>query len=85
MSSEGTETRERGKVKWFSASKGYGFIVPDGSEDGAGELFVHQTAIECDGFRTLEEGEEVSYVREKGPKGMQATRVQRVGERADGR
>ncbi|CAF1033878.1 unnamed protein product [Adineta steineri] len=68
----GDKPRQTGKVKWFNASKGYGFIIPDGSDD---ELFVHQTAIQMDGFRTLEEGQPVTFVIEQGPKGLQATDV----------
>ena len=54
----------KGKVKWFSNQKGYGFITP---EDGA-DVFVHHTAIQGDGYKTLEEGQEVEFEIEKGPK-----------------
>lgn len=59
-----------GKVKWFQDQKGYGFIVPD---DGSKELFVHHSAIKADGFKTLSEGQSVSYEvgqSDKGPKAL---------------
>jgi CspA family cold shock protein len=65
----------RGTVKWFSAEKGYGFITPD---DGTKDLFVHHTAIQADGFRTLNEGEKVEYDVTQGQKGPQATNVRKV-------
>ena len=61
-----------GVVKWFSADKGYGFITPD---DGGKDLFVHFNAIQGDGFRSLEEGQRVSFEATEGPKGPQATSV----------
>jgi CspA family cold shock protein len=64
----------RGKVKWFSNQKGYGFITP---ENGA-DVFVHFSAIQGDGYKSLEEGQEVEFEIEKGPKGDQATKVVRV-------
>jgi len=65
------EDRIIGTVKWFNASKGYGFIErPDGSD-----VFVHYTAIQSDGFRSLEEGQQVEFVVEEGPKGLQAAQV----------
>ena len=65
----------RGTVKWFSEGKGYGFLSPlVGGED----LFVHYTAIEGSGFRSLEEGERVSYEPTRGRKGEQAQNVRRV-------
>ena len=61
-----------GTVKWFSDQKGYGFITPD---DGDKDLFVHQSAIEADGFRSLAEGAKVSYEVVQGPKGPAAANV----------
>ena len=61
----------KGKVKWFSNQKGYGFITP---EDGA-DVFVHHTAIQGDGYKTLEEGQAVEFEIVNGPKGEQATNV----------
>jgi cold shock protein len=66
-----------GTVKWFNDQKGYGFIRPD---DGGKDIFVHHTAIQMKGFRTLTEGERVMYEVEDGPKGKQATNVQRATE-----
>ena len=63
--------RIQGTVKWFNASKGYGFIARDGGED----VFVHYSAVQADGYRTLEEGQLVEYSVERGPKGLQATNV----------
>lgn len=62
----------RGKVKWFNDQKGYGFITPD---DGGKDLFVHHTNIEKEGFRTLAEGEIVSFETEEGQKGPKAIKV----------
>lgn len=61
-----------GSVKWFNESKGYGFIAQDG--DGA-DVFVHFSAIQGDGFRTLAEGQKVTFDIENGPKGPQAANV----------
>lgn len=61
-----------GTVKWFSDQKGYGFITPD---DGGKDLFVHQSSIVADGFRSLSEGAQVSYETEQGPKGPSAANV----------
>jgi CspA family cold shock protein len=58
-------------VKWFNGSKGYGFISREGAED----VFVHYTAIQTEGFRTLDEGQRVEFSVEQGPKGLQATNV----------
>lgn len=66
--------KEQGTVKWFNAAKGYGFIQREGGED----VFVHYSAIRGDGFRTLEEGEKVSFEVRKGPKGLQADNVERA-------
>ncbi len=60
-----------GTVKWFNATKGFGFI---GREDGE-DVFVHYTAIRMDGYRTLEEGQKVEFSIEQGPKGLQAADV----------
>jgi len=61
----------KGKVKWFSNQKGYGFITLETGSD----VFVHHSAIEGDGFKTLEEGQEVECEIQKGPKGDQAVKV----------
>lgn len=63
-----------GRVKWFNDKKGFGFIQAD---DGQ-EVFVHFSAIEGQGFKSLSEGDKVSFEVEKGPKGPQATRVKRL-------
>ena len=60
-----------GTVKWFNATKGYGFIAQDGGED----VFVHFSAIQMEGYRKLKEGQEVGFSIEKGPKGLQAANV----------
>ena len=62
---------EQGKVKWFNAEKGFGFIERDGADD----VFVHFTAIQGDGFKSLEEGQEVSFEIEDGNRGPQAADV----------
>ncbi len=61
-----------GTVKWFNESKGFGFIAPS---DGSADVFVHFSAINADGFRTLAEGQSVNYEVEDGPKGPQAKQV----------
>ena len=61
-----------GTVKWFSDEKGFGFITPD---EGGKDLFVHHSAIQSSGFRTLAEGARVSYDAEQGPKGPAAVNV----------
>ncbi len=63
---------EQGTVKWFNDAKGYGFISRQNGED----VFVHFSAIQSDGFRSLKEGQAVQFMVEKGPKGLQATNVQ---------
>ncbi len=65
-----------GTVKWFNESKGFGFITPG---DGSADVFVHFSAIAGDGFKTLAEGQTVSYNVEDGPKGLQATQVSADG------
>ncbi|MFK8067938.1 MAG: cold-shock protein [Gammaproteobacteria bacterium] len=64
-----------GSVKWFNDSKGFGFISP---ADGSTDVFVHFSAIQGDGFKSLGEGDEVSYDVEDGPKGPQASNVTKV-------
>ncbi|KJJ98205.1 MULTISPECIES: cold-shock protein [Pseudomonas] len=64
--------RQNGTVKWFNETKGYGFITPESGPD----VFVHFRAIEGNGFKTLAEGQKVSFEVVQGQKGMQAERVQ---------
>ena len=64
----------RGKVKWFSNHKGYGFITPESGND----VFVHHSAIQGEGYKSLDEGQEVEFEITKGPKGEQATNVVKV-------
>ena len=66
----------RGTVKWFDPEKGYGFIT---REDGAGDVFVHYTAIQQEGFKTLREGEVVTFDIVEGPRGLQAANVMKEG------
>lgn len=66
----------KGKVKWFNESKGFGFIEQDDGKD----VFVHYSAIEGAGFRTLSEGEEVEFEVVDGPKGLQASKVNKVAQ-----
>jgi CspA family cold shock protein len=65
-----------GAVKWFSSEKGYGFITPD---DGSADVFVHFSAITGEGYRNLEEGQQVEYDVTSGQKGPQAANVKPVG------
>jgi CspA family cold shock protein len=66
--------RQTGTVKWFSDQKGYGFIARDGGED----VFVHHSAIDSSGFRTLTEGERVEFTIEQGQKGPAAANVRKI-------
>jgi CspA family cold shock protein len=61
-----------GTVKWFNDAKGFGFITQDG---GGEDVFCHHTAIQADGFRTLAEGQKVTFDVNRGPKGLQAANV----------
>ncbi|ACZ29144.1 MULTISPECIES: cold-shock protein [Xylanimonas] len=61
-----------GTVKWFNAEKGYGFIAP---EDGSQDVFAHYSAIQTNGYRTLEEGQRVEFDTAQGPKGLQAENI----------
>ncbi len=63
--------RIQGTVKWFNATKGYGFIAREGGED----VFVHHSAIQAEGYRSLNEGQKVEFTLERGPKGLQASNV----------
>ena len=65
------EVSTKGKVKWFDNKKGYGFITPEDGKD----VFVHHTAIQGDGYKTLQEGQDVEFDIVQGPKGEQAANV----------
>lgn len=65
----------KGIVKWFSNQKGYGFITPDG---GGKDVFVHHTAIQGEGYKTLDEGQSVDFEVTQGPKGEQAANVRKL-------
>lgn len=64
-----------GTVKWFNDAKGFGFITQD---EGGDDVFVHHTAIQMDGFKTLQEGQQVEFDVTKGPKGLSAVNVRAV-------
>lgn len=72
LSELGGVRKMQGKVKWFSAEKGYGFIE---REDGAGDVFVHYSAIVMEGFKTLNEGDHVEFEIVEGARGPQAANV----------
>ena len=65
----------KGTIKWFSDQKGYGFITPEG---GKKDVFVHYSALQGDGFKTLREGEQIEFDITDGPKGEQATNVRKL-------
>ncbi len=65
---------KKGTVKWFNGAKGYGFITTEEGQD----VFVHYNSILGDGYKSLNEGDEVQFEIEQGPKGLQATNVSRV-------
>ncbi len=66
--------KERGTVKWFNATKGYGFI----QREQGGDVFVHYSAIQSDGYRSLNQGDAVEFEVQEGPKGLQAANVNRL-------
>jgi CspA family cold shock protein len=68
--------RTKGTVKWFNADKGFGFITPEG---GAKDCFVHHSAIQGDGYKSLDEGEQVEFDVVQGQKGPAAENVSRLG------
>ena len=65
-----------GIVKWFNADKGFGFIAPD---DGSADVFAHYSAINSNGFRSLDENAKVEYETQRGPKGLQAANITVIG------
>jgi CspA family cold shock protein len=69
----GNSNMATGTVKWFNDAKGYGFITPD---DGSEDLFAHFSAIQMGGFKTLKEGQKVTFEVTQGPKGKQASNIQ---------
>jgi len=66
--------KERGTVKWFNTTKGYGFI----QREQGGDVFVHYSAIQSDGYRSLNQGDAVEFEVQEGPKGLQAANVTRL-------
>ncbi len=72
----------QGTVKWFNPDKGFGFIAPD---DGSADIFVHHSAIDMQGYRTLEENQKVEYTASQGPKGPQADQVRPISIALAGR
>jgi len=66
--------REQGIVRWFNNEKGYGFV----SRNSGGDVFVHQSAIQAEGFRSLAEGDKIEFDVEQGPKGLRAQNVVKV-------
>jgi CspA family cold shock protein len=73
--SAGESAMAQGTVKWFNANKGYGFIVPD---DGTADLFVHQSAIRAEGYRSLQDNQRVEFTAGQGAKGPQAEDVRPI-------
>jgi CspA family cold shock protein len=71
---EAMSNREVGTVKWFNDAKGYGFIARENADD----VFVHHTAIQGEGYKSLDEGQRVEFTVEQGPKGLQAAQVARL-------
>ena len=71
----GKKVMSEGTVKWFNAEKGFGFITPD---EGGADIFVHYSAVQSKGFRTLEEKQRVSFDIVQGPKGPQAANVTKI-------
>ncbi len=71
----GGSSMTTGTVKWFNASKGYGFISPS---NGGDDVFAHFSAIEMDGYKTLKEGQQVEFEIQQGPKGPQASNIRPV-------
>jgi CspA family cold shock protein len=72
---QGSRNMATGTVKWFNDAKGFGFITPD---DGSEDLFAHFSAINMNGFKSLKEGEKVSFDVTQGPKGKQASNIQKA-------